>query len=83
MPTIKPIICLAPHAKQTVDRHPLQRQAFDNDAVAGSKNVVSRNKPLQNWMLEFTGKKYLALVKPKVFPMVLVLDGSSEIDAQV
>ena len=30
-------------------------------------------------MLEFTGKKYLALVKPKVFPMVLVLDGSSEI----
>ena len=32
-------------------------------------------------MLEFTGKKYLALVKPKVFPMVLVLDGSSEIGA--
>ena len=51
--SLKSIICLAPHAKQTVGRHPLQRQAFDNDAVAGSKNVVSRNKPLQNWMLEF------------------------------
>ena len=33
--SLKSIICLAPHAPQTVGRHPLQRQAFDNDAVAG------------------------------------------------